>query len=1128
MAIARVSGNALANDLQRSTNLAISTDALYVDVANNRIGINTTSTTHAITTPDDASIGNVIITGNSITSDLGSLNLTGSGVNLGANAAVTITGGTSGQVLSTDGAGDLSWIDSANVSAILGNTIQIGTPTDGDLTSNVAYDGWTTATVVTDGLDDLNQVALNIANGTYVGQVEFTGTPVAGPSPQTVTFSGSLIGNADSYLWNFGDGNTSTASLNVAHTYNDSAGGQFTVTLTAFNSDGTYEGNVALGAKGSVDSKTRTNYITLYTPNPVPAFTITDSSIDSGTSAEITNTSTNVTTSYDLDWGDGAANTVPALSWTTLTNTYTNAGGDEQYTIVLGGTSNTAGPSPVTVYSAPGIVSVYSDHTTLMSANVTTIVNEEATSGGVVQFTNSTATDPGTTAIFGAQQKYLWTWGDGTNANVNIQSGLAGNPGTTLNHTFELSSGNQASGVAETFAVNLETQNGSTNSPFLSANVTITVEPDVRSIFSGTAVTVSDRVGDNAQDGYVFIDYRDSADRALITFDNTSQNANVFNWTFGDGNTTGNITSGAGTPGAGNITNSYPSTGSYTVELDIYGTPVSIAQNDSEVKSNYITINTNPAQPGALSSKTLSLQDSSQGTSPLLAASATDNSSGNIPSAGSSVTRYTTATPINTNTVTNANTAISGTLAAVFNNADVGNVTFTSGGDATGTYTDLIVVADGDAHDEISSSTYPSGFAKVFDARWQRSLASISVGYSDASLSHTTAGQTNTVGFVKDDMTSNPTVIQGNAVVTEQTAGSYRYISGVPYYNTGSPAIQIQGLEVSNLTGQTYRDMSNPAQFTTGTLAEGTSGTVIPAQSKTYTEINGTPSFVSGGIVNADVGVASPQQMGNITLSLSSSVRVVGYVDSQMFNVNGSGGIVNITNKYIQVYSASLTGFDEENIPVADALGSVFDDDGLRITGLGSASDTPTFNGATNFYTANAWTGAETIAGTQEAVVRWGTLSHFDTDFSSGYLPTGPDLNTGRSGTQYFTFAFRRATMANFDVSLNSSTGITGLWIAAPGTVIDAASTQNGWVNGTLQYAGAGIPGANTGAGGNGGQGCALTGADVIPTGSAINAAYTMTLGSENSSNSTGNNVLVRIALASGETLTSVSIGVAT
>ena len=383
MAIARVSGNALANDLQRSTNLAISTDALYIDVANSRIGVNTTSTTHAITTPDDASIGNVVITGNSITSDLGNLDLSGSELNLGAVEDITITGGSSGTVLSTDGSGVLSFIPISNVGGLTGNVISLGTPTDGDLTTNVAYNDWTTNTFVTDGLDDLNQVALNIANGTYVGQVEFTGTPLAGPSPQTVTFSGSLVGTADNYLWDFGDGNTSTSGLNVSHTYNDDAGGQFTVSLTAFNSDGTYQGNVSLGAKGSVDTRTRTNYITLYTPNPVPAFTITDNSIDSGALAEINNTSTNVTSSYELDWGDGVANTNPALGWTTLTNTYTNSGGDEQYTIVLAGTSSTAGPTPVTVYSAPGTVSVYSDHTSQFTASATTLVNEEATSGGV-------------------------------------------------------------------------------------------------------------------------------------------------------------------------------------------------------------------------------------------------------------------------------------------------------------------------------------------------------------------------------------------------------------------------------------------------------------------------------------------------------------------------------------------------------------------------------------------------------------------------------------------------------------------------------------------------------------------------------------------------------------------------
>ena len=771
---------------------------------------------------------------------------------------------------------------------------------------------------------------------------------------------------------------------------------------------------------------------------------------------------------------------------------------------------------------------MFSTHTTTFTSNTVRVINEEATSGGVVEFENTTATNPGTTATFGAQQKYKWTWGDGNISNVNIQGGLAGNPGANITHTFALDSGNQSGGTTETFTVQLETRNLNTTSPFQAANVTITVEPDVRAIYTGTAVDISDKTGDTAQDGYLFTDYRNSNNRAVFTFENTSQNGDLFSWTFGDGNTAANILPGnTGTPGSANITNTYGNTGSYTVNLDVSGTPDTIAQTDTESKSNYITINADPAAPTALSGKTLSLSTSSQGISPKLAAGADDNSSGNIVANGTSVTRYTTSTPILTNTVTDANTSISGNLTAVINGSTDGEVEFTSGTDKAGTYTSLVVVNDGDAHDEISASTYPTGFAKVFDARISKALSGYTVGYNDQKLSHTSAGDTNLVAFVKDDMTDVPTVVQGSATVAEGTAGTYRYISGVPYYNTGSPTVTISGLAVANLVGQTYRDTSTPIQFTTGTLDESTSGSIIATQTKTYAQIDGSSSFLTSGIPNADTGVGSNYTMGTITLNINGTARAVGVLDAQMFNVNGSSSIVDITDKKIQIYSASISGLDEENIPVADALGSVYDDDGLRVTGLGSASDTPSVSDL-DYYTNNAWSGNETIAGTSEAVVRWGTLSHFTTDLSSGYLPAGPDLNTGRSGTQYFTFAFRRATVANFDIALTTTTGISGLWVAAPGTAIDDASGLNGWLEGTTQYAGSGIPGSNTGNGGNGSDGCASTGADVIPTGSAISGtSYTMTLGSENMSNATGNNVLIRIALASGETLTSVSIGVA-
>ena len=193
---------------------------------------------------------------------------------------------------------------------------------------------------------------------------------------------------------------------------------------------------------------------------------------------------------------------------------------------------------------------------------------------------------------------------------------------------------------------------------------------------------------------------------------------------------------------------------------------------------------------------------------------------------------------------------------------------------------------------------------------------------------------------------------------------------------------------------------------------------------------------------------------------------------------------------------------------------------------LSSTTDTPSITGTTNYYTNNVWQGNETVTGTREATVRLGLLRNFTEDLSTGYLPVGPDRSAD-NGRQYYTFAFRRQVVANFDVTLNSSTGIAGLWIAAPGTTVDNSSGANGWLDSTSQYLGVGVPGANTGSGGNGSDGCALTGADIIPTGSSVNGSYTLTLGSENMSNATGNVVLVRVGLDGNQTLSSISIGVA-
>jgi hypothetical protein len=166
-----------------------------------------------------------------------------------------------------------------------------------------------------------------------------------------------------------------------------------------------------------------------------------------------------------------------------------------------------------------------------------------------------------------------------------------------------------------------------------------------------------------------------------------------------------------------------------------------------------------------------------------------------------------------------------------------------------------------------------------------------------------------------------------------------------------------------------------------------------------------------------------------------------------------------------------------------------------------------------------------TVAGTNEAIARFGTIKHFTTDLSSGYLPAGPDLATGRDGgeAQYYTFAFRRTTVASFNLTMSGK--VSGMFIAAPGTQIDSTSTLNGWLDCSSTYAGSGIPGANTGAGGNGDNGCAFDSGDVVVDGTTYsNQEFTFTLGAENSSNATGNNILVRIKLESGDSITALSI----
>jgi PKD repeat protein len=155
----------------------------------------------------------------------------------------------------------------------------------------------------------------------------FTGTPISGIVPLTVTFTDLSTNTPTSWLWRFG--NDASGLQNPTYTY--SAPGNYTVILTVNNA-------------GGLGTLTRTNYISVYdipvTP-PVASFTGFPTSGPAPLSVWFNSTSTNVPTSRAWNFGDGSTVNLSVQNLThvylipgtyTVNLTATNAGGSNTST----------------------------------------------------------------------------------------------------------------------------------------------------------------------------------------------------------------------------------------------------------------------------------------------------------------------------------------------------------------------------------------------------------------------------------------------------------------------------------------------------------------------------------------------------------------------------------------------------------------------------------------------------------------------------------------------------------------------------------------------------------------------------------------------------------------------------
>jgi len=543
----------------------------------------------------------------------------------------------------------------------------------------------------------------------------------------------------------------------------------------------------------------------------------------------------------------------------------------------------------------------------------------------------------------------------------------------------------------------------------------------------------------------------------------------------------------------------------------------------------------NPATPQGLSTKTIAFDGPASGINPRLPAGFTKRFTGAASTAvGDPIARTITTTGDISTTAfsTFAHDAGAGTVSAQVNGNADGSVVM-DGSSKVGRYTSLDVTAHSDFNllDSSGANTtfalshiHPNKFFG-FKARVLKAATAVNPGLNNFGLDHSATGTTNIIEYVKDDVTAAPTSASGT--LTQNVAGGFRFISGIPYYNSGSPSLTLSGITIANLTGKAFRDTNSPFQVHSGTNFETTTQASISTQNYTYAQIDGSTTFLTGGFPQEDVGVASPYAIGNVTIPItSSSVRTVEELRVRAINCNGNGAFHNLTATKVQVHTAAQSGVHEISTSVSNSLGATHADNAIRIFDFNAATtNTPAYTGSTNFYTNNVYTEASDpgVAGTQEASIRIGILKHDVTNYSTGFLPVGPN-RSGDTGTQFATFAFRRTAVASFTLNLISPTGILGAFIALPGAGTDNSSTLNGWLDCATQYNGSGRPGADLGNGGNGSNGVASTGGDRILSNTSLNGSFTMNLGTENMTNSTGNVCLVRFALTSGQSITSFSI----
>jgi hypothetical protein len=454
---------------------------------------------------------------------------------------------------------------------------------------------------------------------------------------------------------------------------------------------------------------------------------------------------------------------------------------------------------------------------------------------------------------------------------------------------------------------------------------------------------------------------------------------------------------------------------------------------------------------------------------------------------------------VTTDTLTEYGPGDAGTVKGFVNATGVGTaVLSTSNND--GTYDKLVISNNEDASNSTRNPGITSQFYQIYDAKLLN--ATSPDGFNKAFFTQDSSTTQSTFWYEDPSTVGVPDMTFG--AVSPPSSPTLSYSSYVPHYTEASGNAFSYVISVTNATGDMYNSNNNVLL----TAENQTTGFTRPDASKLFNETTvsgvqgthppqrnwgvGTPAIVTATHVPRNVHATITSNhfhRWDCTTPYGSDLNERATLSSA---VNIMGTTADFTNNV-----------DEDAIECT--VGSLTGGSATRVK-AGASGDTPT----PTFVT---WDG--NAAGTPavyEAIVRGGDLRHDQTNYASGYLPAGPNLSSGRSGTQYFQFQFIQSAISQFNISYTGT--LAGCFVCMPdnSTWTTGLSATNGWADMFQAYIGAGVPN-------NANPGCASGG--VMGTNGGT---FTCVFGSESSSNDSNNRVLIRFKLTSGNSISDISL----